>query len=60
MKTKRQNDDILNNGWIRRREAQAQANILFVQEPHSKDFRLCMNFRNLYAIITKTNTLFLS
>lgn len=53
MKLKKQIDEFLQKGRIRRCKAQAPANILFVEKPHSKNLRMCKNFRNLNSITTK-------
>lgn len=50
---KRKTTELLQKGWIRRCKAQSPASILFVEKPHSKDLGMCMDFRNLNAVITK-------
>ncbi|KAI1005125.1 hypothetical protein K3495_g3086 [Podosphaera aphanis] len=50
---KKQTNELLEKGWIRRCKAQSPANVLFVKKPHSNELRMCMDFRNLYDITTK-------
>ncbi|KAI0999076.1 hypothetical protein K3495_g9121 [Podosphaera aphanis] len=45
-------NDLLMKGQIRRCQAQAPANVLFVKKPHSysQDLRMCIDYRSLNAI----------
>lgn len=50
---KKQTEELLQKGWIRKCKSQSPANILFVQKPHSKELIMCMDFRNLNSITKK-------
>ncbi|KAI0996255.1 hypothetical protein K3495_g11924 [Podosphaera aphanis] len=50
---KNQTNELISKGWIRRRKAQAPANVLFVKKPHSQKLRMCMDYGRLNAITIK-------
>ncbi len=50
---KKQTDQLIEKGWIRRCKAQAPANVLFVKKPHSQELRMCMDYRRLNALTVK-------
>ncbi|KAI0994307.1 hypothetical protein K3495_g13875 [Podosphaera aphanis] len=50
---KKQTNELIEKGWIRRCKAQAPANVLFVRKPHSQELRMCMDYRRLNSITTK-------
>ncbi|KAI1002656.1 hypothetical protein K3495_g5545 [Podosphaera aphanis] len=50
---KKQTNELIGKGWIRRCKAQAPANVIFVKKPHSQELRMCTDYRRLNAITTK-------
>lgn len=50
---KKETDDLLVIGWARRLIAAAPAKILFLEKPHSKGLRICIDFQHISPMAIK-------